>query len=461
MIAAAPIPDILERYFAQYADTPREVIVKTDLLRLGHWFTDAALDATAGAMIKSYRLFSFDFIPMSDMRRKEHLKAPEHFFILGGRYDLRPVMVQTSMSPDAPYVIDVIDGRLVLTASGHEICEVLYEAAPRYYSERLADGTPYGEIIANGWFVTAFRNCQYWGPQEECRFCDINFNAHQMKQSQEYTLTAPVKPLDAVVEVAAAIERDAHDIYGPSTPLDFLITGGAIKSTLHGKSEEEFYVEYVEAVKWSGPRRFINLQTNARPRDICRQYRNMGVDSHQANMEVWDRRLFEWIVPGKASRVGWDNWVRWLIESVDVFGENRVRPLFVIGVEMARPYGFETVEEAVASTTAGVDYLMSHGVIPRFNQWRREPRSTFCKETEQPDVPLDYFIQVMRNKYELWKQYKLPLPFQNQMMLATRYVGVSHSAHEDYIFLKEDTYPADIVDIIRRASVPSVGQSLA
>ena len=48
-------PEVLEAYFRKYPDVPKETILKQYLLSLGHWFSDAALDATAGALVKSYR----------------------------------------------------------------------------------------------------------------------------------------------------------------------------------------------------------------------------------------------------------------------------------------------------------------------------------------------------------------------------------------------------------------------
>ncbi|MBI2351065.1 MAG: hypothetical protein HYV00_06265, partial [Deltaproteobacteria bacterium] len=81
----------IESYFAEYSDVPREVILKQDLLRVGHWFTDAALERAAQSLVKSYRLFSYDLMPMTEMKRKEHRKIPEWFTIRGGDYGLRPV----------------------------------------------------------------------------------------------------------------------------------------------------------------------------------------------------------------------------------------------------------------------------------------------------------------------------------------------------------------------------------
>jgi len=67
--------EILEGYFNKYPDVPKETIVKQHMLSLGHWFSDAALDACKGALVKSYRLFSYDLVPMTELKRGEHRRA--------------------------------------------------------------------------------------------------------------------------------------------------------------------------------------------------------------------------------------------------------------------------------------------------------------------------------------------------------------------------------------------------
>ena len=428
----------LESYFTSYRDVPREVILKQDLLRVGHWFSDTALELASQALVKSYRLFSYDLMPMKEMKRKEHRKIPEWFTIRGGAYRLRPVIVQTTLDSGSPYVIDAVDGQAKLFVEGKEICEVSFPKPLKYYTRHFEDGSAYHEVIAFGYFVTVFRNCQYWGPEEECRFCDINVNARQMKESKDFTFNAPVKPVPYVVEVARSIEEDATAEVGFSPPIDFLITGGTILKTFHGKDEDTFYLEYASALKWGGRRRYINLQTNAKDKETMKRYRAEGVDCHHANMEVWEQRLFEWINPGKARRVGWKNWVKWMVESVDVFGEGNVRPNFVCGIEMARPHGFETVKEALDSTSAGIDFMMRHGVFPRFNQWRREPGSDLASRHEQPPIPLEFYIQLMRNYYETWKKYKLPIARRESVHPERRW-GAGHGTYDDMILLNELT----------------------
>jgi hypothetical protein len=97
------------------------------------------------------------------------------------------------MEPNSPELIDVVDGRLVLTANGRVLCNVAFPVAPAYYAKSTPEGAAYHEVIAYGVFAMVFRNCQYWGPKEECRFCDINENARQMKESHEFALNAAVK----------------------------------------------------------------------------------------------------------------------------------------------------------------------------------------------------------------------------------------------------------------------------
>ena len=448
--------EVLESYFKKYPDVPKETILKQHLLSLGHWFSDAALQAAAGALVKSYRLFSYDLVPMSELKRGEHRRVPEHFVILKGPYAMRPVAIQTSLSPHSPYLIDVVDGRLVLTTEGRVLAEVRYPKTPDYYAKSLPDGTPYHEIVAFGTFITIFRNCQHWGAREECKFCDINENVRQMKLSRDFTLTAPVKSVEDVVRVCDEVAGDARR-HGVSAP-GFVLSGGSITKTLHGKSEVDFYEEYIRAIKGSSAKPRITFEVNARPRAEVERYKAAGADNIHFNMEVWDKRLFEWINPGKAERVGWDNWVHWMCDAVEVFGPGNVQPSFVSGVEMARPHGFQSVAEAVNSTSAGFEYLMSRGILPRPQQWRREPSTALCKEADQPPVPLHYYIQLTRNWYECYQKYRSQLPQFGKRkagLLAERnLLGPVHGAYGDYVMLSENLFPDDIEEQINARSVP-------
>ena len=69
-------------------------------------------------------------------------------------------------------------------------------------------------------------------------------------------------------------------------------------------------------------------------------------------------------------------------------------PNFVAGVEMAEPFGFTTVDEAIASTTEGLRFFMSHGITPRFTTWCPEPTTPLGKANPQ-GAPLEYHIRLL------------------------------------------------------------------
>ena len=69
-------------------------------------------------------------------------------------------------------------------------------------------------------------------------------------------------------------------------------------------------------------------------------------------------------------------------------------PNFVAGVEMAKPYGFETVDEAIASTTEGLDYFMQRGITPRFTTWCPEPTTPLGRDNPN-GAPLEYHVRLL------------------------------------------------------------------
>jgi hypothetical protein len=147
--------------------------------------------------------------------------------------------------------------------------------------------------------------------------------------------------------------------------------------------------------------------TESQPIEAVKALRAAGVTSHNANLEVWDKRLFEIVAPGKQKYVGYDRWLRNLYAAVDVMGEGNVSPNMVSGIEMVQPWGFNTVKEALTSAREGFETLMSHGVIPHLDTWCIEPGSRL---EGHPPVPLDFLILADVAWYETWRKYNLP-PF--------------------------------------------------
>ena len=406
----------IEDAMRRFPDLPPEVFFKEDLLRLG-LSLGAAGSPDGSYQKKSYFIFSFDRTPIEQMERQENLRAPEEIALIGGPYRLRRTIVSVRLNPNSPYRLerrnadrptspeDAAESGCVLTLEGEPICNVRFPREPEHYRRTLRNGKPASEIaptIEWGYliYLTAFRQCQYFGSEEECRFCDINRNYRQQREAG-----LPYTNVKSVEEIIEALEI----IASTDTPTKaYTLTGGSVTSTLRGKSEADFYVEYAEAIEQRFPGRWLGKAVvQALPREELLKFRDAGIRIYHPNYEVWDERLFAALCPGKQQYIGRQKWIERILAARDVFGASCVIPNFVAGVEMSKPYGFATVEEAIRSTAEGLEFFMSQGVTPRFTTWCPEPLSDLGS---QDPAPLEYHLRLLQVYRDTLAKHRLAAP---------------------------------------------------
>ncbi len=396
----------IEALASRFPDIPIEAVFKEDLLRQGMAWSREALDLSAGFKRKAYFIFSFDMVPISRMDQQEDTRAPEEIRLFGGAKNFRPTVVSVRLNPRSPYRVEVDDRALLLRLAGCDVARVQLQPAPAYYSRTLASGKPIMDIaptIEWGYllYLTTFRLCQYFGAQEECQFCDINENYRQQKKAgRPYTAVKSVEEILEALEIVAATDSESKA---------YTVTGGSITSSVDDLTEVEFYARYPEAIERKFPGRWIGkVVVQALPKEQVRRLHQTGVQIYHPNFEIWDRRLFEIICAGKARYIGWQDWVRRILDAAEVFGPANVIPNFVAGVELARPHGFATVDEAIASTAEGLDFYMSHGITPRFTTWCPEPLSILGRD--QQGAPLEYHVRLLQTYRDTHAKYRLPVP---------------------------------------------------
>ncbi|MBI4586995.1 MAG: radical SAM protein [Planctomycetes bacterium] len=397
------------RLIELYPDLPPEAIFKEDLLRTGISFNEEALAVSARSKPKSYFIFSFDRTALADFEQAEDRRAPEEIALAGGPYRFRRTIVSMRLNPQSPYRVAVEgDGRLQLLCGGEAIAGVELQEVPPYYRRNLKNGKPITEMaptIEWGYLVylTVYRKCQYFGFQEECQFCDLNENFRQQVAAGRPYNT--VKEVGEILEALEIIDEEDRE----RRTMAYTITGGSITSKLRGKSEAEFYWQYAEAIEKRFPGRWISkMVVQALPLDDLRRFREAGVKIYHPNYEIWDPRLFSIICAGKDRVIGRGEWIRRVVAAADVFGAARVIPNFVAGIELARPHGFDSVEEALRSTGEGLEFFMSKGITPRFTTWCPEPLSVLGRI--QGPAPLEYHAGLLRLWRETHRRHRLPAP---------------------------------------------------
>lgn len=406
----------LELMFKKYPDVPREAVIQDDLLRVGVAFTESALQVLEPYATKTYNLFTFDLKDTEQLPGRASVRVPDQLHYTGGIYGLRGnVTADVHQNPESGYVVDVVEGKLTLCGRENgdhvPIAEILPPYPPPKYREKcFEDGVKYSEVVdavsgKSFTRITPFRMCQYWGRDEECKFCDINEAAKVQRRMGLRKTKKWTEKVEYVAEVMKEIYLREEWPVG-KRPRSIMVLGGTITTKLEGLSEDDFYLKYVEAIKEAiGDRWPICLQTAPKTKEVAKRFKASGVDVHETNLEVWDEKLFNIICPGKAKHIGRDQWIKLMLDEVDIFGEGNVTPCFVEGVEMCQPWGFKTVDEAVKSTAEGFDFLMAHGVVPRPNLWVVSPKSELGGNTVPP---LEFFVRMDLTWYELWHKHTLP-----------------------------------------------------
>jgi len=384
--------ELLETLVDRHPAVPPEAVLKEDLLRTGIAFDESALSDNLDGPVKpkSYFIFSFDQRPLAELGEAATRRPPEEIALTGGQFGLRRTIVSVRVNPTSPY--RVAGGSLTL--EGRELADVEAPPMPAYYLRELANGKTVMETaptIQWGYliYLTVLRLCQYFGAKEECGFCDINHNWRQHKQAgRPYT---GIKPVEDVLEALAII--DEHDL--DRTSHAYTLTGGSVTSRVDGLAEADFYGRYAQAIEERFPGRWIGkVVAQALPRADVQRYKDYGITIYHPNYEVWDARLFSIICPGKERYVGRSEWHRRILDAAEVFGPRYVIPNFVAGIELARPFGFATVDEAIASTVEGLDFFMSRGITPRFTTWCPEPATPLGRDNPE-GAPLEYHVRLL------------------------------------------------------------------
>jgi hypothetical protein len=62
------------------------------------------------------------------------------------------------------------------------------------------------------------------------------------------------------------------------------------------------------------------LVAQAFEKEDCQKFKEAGIQIYHPNYEVWDRELFKKICPGKEAWIGYDTWIRRVVDSAEVFG---------------------------------------------------------------------------------------------------------------------------------------------
>lgn len=288
-----------------------------------------------------------------------------------------------------PYLFTLEDGTLIRIKGnfkspwhiepdgkgGHLLCRdgtphrpIRFVPRPRWLDLRTQDGTSMAttgaEALGDMLVINVAPGCQYFTQKDE------------LGQSMRCTFCGYGRPDERMVALGQQIDRTALEPFTTARMQETIAAALATEKIRHvylvGGSltdwEEEgrrFLVLARAARKVVGHRAHLSLGSGAIPPAMLKVFKDEDlVDSCCFNLEVWGKRLFSSVCPGKQRYVGWERWLESLTAAAGLFGRGNVYCAMVCGVELEPEHGGMSADEGIANAMEGARTLLSRGVIP-------------------------------------------------------------------------------------------------
>jgi hypothetical protein len=381
----------LNEVIVKYPHIPKLIIVKTAVQIRGTHYTDQALGVVDPAV---HQLHSRVLFGRKDGDSKPY---PASLLLRDGSVILSfPTPLEQN-----PFIVDLVDGRLALVDNDEVVEFVELWEKPVYYDLFTSSGKPMNEIVTarpQRLDLSASHYCHFWSKGKGCKYCAIYSHTKQ-------TSGGRIKPQDISETIRAAISEPGR--------FSFIhITGG---TQLGGKEqldrELEHYIETLQAIGENfATKKFpCDVTTTAfSEKQLQRLYDETGIMAYTTDIEVLNEEKFNWICPGKAETVGYKEWKRRLVSAVGIFGRGYVGTGIVAGVELARPFGFSSEDEALRVTLEEAENLAEHGVTTWGSPSKVIPGAEFH---DQKSPSLEYCVRLADGLYQLRVKYGLKVDF--------------------------------------------------
>ncbi|MFT8314104.1 MAG: radical SAM protein [Clostridium sp.] len=380
----------LKEVIEKYNDVSPFVIIKIDVQRRGVIYTENALK------VLDPDIHDVKILECNDRGLRKFY--PSSLLLRDGT----TIMTGKRINGEKPYIVDYIDGKLVITDNGEFIEEVEYWTKADFLTKFTSKGTPMSEVAVvrpQRIDFDPYRYCHFWDNGHGCRYCSRGGSYYKNRSNQRIKLN----PEDAYETVKEALKQR-----GRYTSIH--LTGGSNTGGQEVFDEEvDWYIEILQAIGRNFKTKRFPSQLIAsafNERQLAKIYENTGIATYTTDIEVLNEEKFNWICPGKAEWVGYKEWKRRLISAVDIFGKGNVNTGTVGGVELAKPYGFLSEDEALKAILEEAEDLAQHGVGAVYIVWGIGPNSAF----QNQQVPsLEYFTRLARGYSKIHSKYNLSI----------------------------------------------------
>lgn len=325
----------------KYPDVPSLIVRKIDTALRGVTLTDRAV-----AMARDCRaFFEVDKPIFGEVVLRDGTPI--------SGVDYVSQLMEKLLRKGEPCTLDVVDGKLMLLDGPEPIEECYFSPLPEYYGKKTSRGMPMHRVAYVGppecLNIAVFGYCHFWKEKAPCKYCSF----------QACFLQEELPDQEDIYETVSEALKEAGRWTGFR-----LVAGSDPRGAEPYDNEVEEYVKVLQTLRRCFGTREIPARLVASAFSERQQARlaEAGAMAYECHFEVWNEKLFEWVCPGKVRWCGRDYWINSSLASVKVFGRGNVCNQYVAGAEMTGPDGFQTIEEALASSMEGAEFFAQHGI---------------------------------------------------------------------------------------------------
>ncbi|MDD1763781.1 MAG: hypothetical protein LUQ70_03580 [Methanobacteriaceae archaeon] len=253
-------------------------------------------------------------------------------FILGHQEPCNIGVLQPFLE-ESPYQFMIIDNQGWILKNGEKVSRATLRE-PAWHS------TPYSNQIqlhGKDSLATALSNfCTYKKQGQGCKFCIIDVGREVIFHHPQQ-IARSIESIEENPDLRACF--DIEDKYNPDLtdkeiltrkqyvePKDININAGALKNAakIYGNTISE--IRKVSKLP-------IFIEIGPLTREEMEGLHSAGTDAVSFNLEVYDQKMRDEVIPGKAKKNPLEMYLSSMSNAVDVFGENQVSSWILIGLE--------------------------------------------------------------------------------------------------------------------------------
>lgn len=272
-----------------------------------------------------------------DMEHKTKIKRTSNMGLQLLLTDSMIVSVPYNEHSNSKYHLYEEDSKIYLT-DNHLTVEVkpFPFTSPEWYDEKLKNG----EYISNYLqkegkdvlICSITESCCYFSKSEQCAFCALNGKMESNKHDR----------MESIIEAVDIILRKDKSIKSIN------LTGGNLYTPDKGALQ---YINILKAIRKVST---IPVVVEISPPDdleVLHDLKNAGASAIELNLEIWDEKIRNMMMPGKA-KITRNRYIEAWKKSVELFGKGNVGSAIIIGLE------------SPSSSLEGIQKMIEVGCLP-------------------------------------------------------------------------------------------------